>query len=276
MKNQLRKKKLAQREAKRQRFRDRLQGQPGGGGGVFRSVESHDGEREGDDPVDSTEFVFEGFAVTYDALEDATDGIARAARVLAPHAPEKIYEQITAGKATDEHVRLLDQALERDPDLPHLWNWKMMALTRMNRDDEARVVMAETARRFPTYFFGRLQMAMQLLNEKKVDEFEAFVGPTKTLRTFVGCDRVVHISEVGSYQQMMMMYHYLKREFEQALKAARWVIDHASPGSVQHDGALDICDYCSFALRVKTLRNEVRPGRVLQTIRNAVGLGKQR
>jgi tetratricopeptide (TPR) repeat protein len=72
---------------------------------------------------------------------------------------------------------LLKQAIEIAPDIPGLLNNLAAAYSMQGRTEEALNLLAEIRRRFPDYFFGVTNEAMNLARDGKPDEAEELLKP---------------------------------------------------------------------------------------------------
>jgi tetratricopeptide (TPR) repeat protein len=87
--------------------------------------------------------------------------------------------------------RMLKQAIEIAPKLPSLLNNLAAAYGIQGKSEEARNLLAEIRRRFPDYFFGITNEAMNLARDGKPDEAEELLKPLLQLKR-------MHTSEYAS------------------------------------------------------------------------------
>jgi Flp pilus assembly protein TadD len=91
-----------------------------------------------------------------------------------------------------EGERLIRKALEIEPDNPSLLNNLGKAYELQGRDDEALELAYEIHQRFPDYLFGRVNLAMMMILEDKLDEAEELLKPLFKRRQ-------MHFSEYGAF-----------------------------------------------------------------------------
>jgi tetratricopeptide (TPR) repeat protein len=106
--------------------------------------------------------------------------------------------------------RMLKQAIEIAPDIPSLLNNLAAAYGRQGKDEEARNLLAEIRRRFPNYFFGITNEAMNLARDGKPDEAEELLKPLFQLKR-------MHTSEYASLCCAQVEIAIARRNRESAL-----------------------------------------------------------
>jgi tetratricopeptide (TPR) repeat protein len=106
--------------------------------------------------------------------------------------------------------RLLKQAIEIAPNLPSLLNNLAAAYGRQGKDEEARNLLAEIRRRFPDYFFGITNEAMNLARDGKLDEAEELLKPLLQRKR-------LHTSEFASLCCAQVEIEIARRNRESAL-----------------------------------------------------------
>jgi tetratricopeptide (TPR) repeat protein len=87
--------------------------------------------------------------------------------------------------------RLLKQAIEIAPDNPSLLNNLAVAYGKQGKDEELRNLIAEIRQRFPDYFFGITNEAMNLAQGGKPDEAEEIIRPLLQRKR-------LHVTELAS------------------------------------------------------------------------------
>jgi tetratricopeptide (TPR) repeat protein len=73
--------------------------------------------------------------------------------------------------------RLLKAALKIEPDAPDLMNNLGAAYELQGLHDQSRRLVREIHERWPDYFFGRVGVANQLINEKKFEAARTMIEP---------------------------------------------------------------------------------------------------
>jgi tetratricopeptide (TPR) repeat protein len=92
----------------------------------------------------------------------------------------------------DEAERLLEQALEIEPDVPALLNNLAAAYEMQGRFPEAKVILRQLHQRYPDYVFARTGMAQLCISRGQIDEAEALLKPLLTRRR-------LHFSEFAAF-----------------------------------------------------------------------------
>lgn len=92
----------------------------------------------------------------------------------------------------DEAERLLEQALEIEPDVPALLNNLAAAYEMQGRLPEAEVIVRQLHQQYPDYVFARTGMAQLCIRRGEIDEAEALLKPLLTQRRF-------HFSEFAAF-----------------------------------------------------------------------------
>lgn len=88
----------------------------------------------------------------------------------------KAMEEIKYGDAAKAE-RLINQAIEIAPNHPSLLNNLAAAYGRQGKVEEVRKLVAEVRQKFPDYFFGITNEAMNLARDGKPDQAEELVKP---------------------------------------------------------------------------------------------------
>jgi len=98
---------------------------------------------------------------------------------LSPRAERLVAEAMEEIKYGDaaKGERLIKQAIEMKPDHPTLLNNLAAAYGRQGKIEEVRKLIAEIRQKFPDYFFGITNEAMELARDGKPDEAEEQVKP---------------------------------------------------------------------------------------------------
>ena len=129
---------------------------------------------------------------------------------------EEVGAAITAGggeEALDRVAALLD----RFPDYPTLHNFHAVALQSAGRDEEATRVIEETARRFPDYLFGRLNLAGQLIQRGEPEGVPAvFDGQMALARLYPERNGRFHVSEFVAFHTLLGEYFAALGDLENA------------------------------------------------------------
>ena len=99
--------------------------------------------------------------------------------ILPPKVERMAAEAVKEVKYGDpvKGERLLKQAIEIAPDIPGLLNNLAAAYSRQGKTEEALNLLAEIRRRFPDYFFGITNEALNLARDGKPDEAEKLIEP---------------------------------------------------------------------------------------------------
>lgn len=118
------------------------------------------------------------------------------------------YEALQRGDS-HEALRLIETALDRDPDKPTLLNIKMVALDRLGREEEARALLHYTAELHPDYLFARCGMAQLCAREGKVDEAHEWLDPLLERPRF-------HIAEFRALSQALIFTFLADGDIEAA------------------------------------------------------------
>lgn len=118
-------------------------------------------------------------------------------RVHRPHVEDLAREAMTALRNGDaqETERLIKQALEIEPDAPDLLNNLATAYRLQGRHDDWKHLVHQIHQRDPDYFFGRLNMALERLDENDLEEARKMLIPLLSRQR-------LHLTEFTSLAQI--------------------------------------------------------------------------
>src|SRR5262249_43163258 len=77
----------------------------------------------------------------------------------------------------EQAERLLHEALAKEPDAPDLLNNLADAYNVQGRQEESRRLIREIHARFPDYWFGRIGVARQAIEEGRLEEAQEILQP---------------------------------------------------------------------------------------------------
>ena len=129
---------------------------------------------------------------------------------------EVVGTAITAGESEDVLDRLA-ALLDRFPNYPTLHNFHAVALQSAGLDEEATRVIEETARRFPDYLFGRINLAGQLIQRGEPEGVPAvFDGQMALARLYPERNGRFHVSEFVAFHTLLGEYFAALGDLENA------------------------------------------------------------
>ncbi|HUF60769.1 MAG TPA: hypothetical protein VMN36_01725 [Verrucomicrobiales bacterium] len=94
-----------------------------------------------------------------------------------------------------------------------LANWRITCISRLGRGKEARKLAEKLTVENPEYFFGRLTLAEQCLNDMDLDEAGRALGEIKHPCAVCPGRKLFHISEILAYFHLCARYYLLRGEF---------------------------------------------------------------
>lgn len=135
----------------------------------------------------------------------------------------EIHETLMRGRFKSA-LEAVDEALAKYDHVPSFWNYKQVALTQLNRQEEAKQNLEAMLQRFPDYFFARIEKANLLNQEGQLDEAQDI------LSDLMQADRL-HTSEFVALASIQIQVLMARGETE---GAKQWLTlwQDAVPGSV--------------------------------------------
>jgi len=109
----------------------------------------------------------------------------------------------------DRAVRLLQRALELEPDSPDLLNNLAAAYELQGRTQEAHALVRQVHERYPDYVFARTGLARLCASKGQIDEAEALLEPLFSRQRF-------HFSEFGAFCQAQIELALAKDDLDVA------------------------------------------------------------
>jgi tetratricopeptide (TPR) repeat protein len=100
--------------------------------------------------------------------------------------------------------RLLQRALEVEPDAPDLWNNLAAAYSQQGRTRDAEALIEQIHERHPDYFFGRTNLAFLRIRKRRFDEAEALLEPLLSLAR-------LHVSEFEALMNVEIELHVARK-----------------------------------------------------------------
>ena len=127
-----------------------------------------------------------------------------------PHSPElaavlfHAHKLATANKRGAE--KKIKQLIERYPDTPAFKNYLTVLYSIQGRSDEAFELNRRTVAEHPDYLFGKITLAQQCLEEKRLEEIPKILGTAFDLQDLYPHREVFHISEFQGLWHIACLY----------------------------------------------------------------------
>lgn len=103
-------------------------------------------------------------------------------------------------------VPVLEDLIERYPDVPVLYNFLSNAYANSGQGDQATEMIERTYHRFPDYLFGVINYAWMLLQQGHVEDVTAVLDRRFGLHLWIRGRRTFHLSEFLSFNCLMVGY----------------------------------------------------------------------
>jgi tetratricopeptide (TPR) repeat protein len=138
---------------------------------------------------------------------------------LPPHVREAV--ETFYQKAQDkprEAIPELEKMIEQYPKLPMLYNYLVVAYSKMGDNQKAEAVIQECIQQNPDYLFGRINYAETCLQRKEYDKIAEIFDHKFDLQLLYPKRKKFHISEAANFMGIVGTYFYEIGERETAQK----------------------------------------------------------
>ncbi len=112
----------------------------------------------------------------------------------------------------------IKQLIERYPDVPAFKNYLTVLYTKQGHTDKAHEINRRIVAEHPDYLFGKINLALQYLEEKRLEEIPKILGNAFDLQALYPERRVFHISEYQSLWHVACLY-FLETDNIEALES---------------------------------------------------------
>lgn len=178
--------------------------------------------------------------------EDVNDEIVELTQVLKDGPTERQAREIR-----DQ----LTQLIEEYPHIPNFYNLRYNAIRALDGVEAFREEVEATLKRFPDYFFAKLDLIDAMLETGEEFDFADFFGGATNLSAIFPNRNLFHVSEVIKFSTIMIKYHLHLKQHVQAYAYYSDVVGLADllPPPVLRD----LMEACSFeAVKVLTLADQ--------------------
>lgn len=105
-------------------------------------------------------------------------------------------------------VKILEQLIEQQPDIPRLYNYLCMAYQDAGKHEEAYLLSEETHRKFPNYLFGITTHAVFCMARGQVERVPAMLNHRLSLTDMYPNRRRFHVSEFVAFESVLAEYFW--------------------------------------------------------------------
>lgn len=174
----------------------------------------------------------------------------------------KIYERLkdpkTEGKKLKTLIEDIHSMINTIPNNPALYNYLHSAYNYAGKKDLADKVLNDMERLFPDYLFGKIQRAVQLIEDKKEDKVPAVFNYHLTLPDLFPDRKTFHVQEFTSFHNVIGRYYLAKNDLLNSFTYFKIIRDMEVPEEM-----LDVLYLTDLDSQVK-----IRVMQLIEEIRN--------
>lgn len=139
-------------------------------------------------------------------------------RIKASELPKmtEIYGRLVDSKPSKKTLREVEREIlsmiEENPDNPVLYNYLHSTYRFAGKRDRAAEILREVEERFPDYFFGKIQRAVQLIEKNRFDGIPEVFDNHFTLPDLFPGREAFHLHEFTSFHTIIGKYYLAKND----------------------------------------------------------------
>ena len=120
----------------------------------------------------------------------------------------EMCHDLAHGKRKSSSLRKLQRAIKKYPKVPQFWNYLSGYYDQHGRRDKALELNDKIIKRFPNYFFGRINQIKLLLHAEDIDfdRIDQLLGESKSLAEFMPNQEVFHSSAFFEYYHTVSIF----------------------------------------------------------------------